>query len=100
MDQNNNPLIEKLTEFGKSKTIITWENVTDILGQDFIHTPEMENVLKLLEENKIQLIETDIIGLDDAQDDEDEDDIMSCLVGLTCCSHSFQYFAFRMSTES
>ncbi len=71
MDQNNNPLIEKLIEFGKSKTIITWENVTDILGQDFIHTPEMENVLKLLEENKIQLIETDIIGLDDSQDDED-----------------------------
>ena len=76
MDQNNNPLIEKLIEFGKSKTIITWDNVTDILGQDFIHTPEMENVLKLLEENKIQLIETDIIGLDDTQDDEDEDDIM------------------------
>ena len=76
MEQNNNPLIEKLLEFGKSKSIITWENVTDILGQDFIHTPEMENVLKLLEENKIQLIETDVIGIDEPTDDGDEDDIM------------------------
>ena len=76
MEQNNNPLIEKLLEFGKSKSIITWENVTDILGQDFIHTPEMENVLRLLEENKIQLIETDVIGIDEPTDDEDEDDIM------------------------
>ena len=76
MEQNNNPLIEKLLEFGKSKSIITWENVTDILGQDFIHTPEMENVLRLLEENKIQLIETDVIGIDEPTDDGDEDDIM------------------------
>ena len=76
MEQNNNPLIEKLLEFGKSKSIITWENDTDILGQDFIHTPEMENVLRLLEENKIQLIETDIIGIDEPTDDGDEDDIM------------------------
>ena len=76
MEQNNNPLIKKLLEFGKSKSIITWENVTDILGQDFIHTPEMENVLRLLEENKIQLIETDVIGIDEPTDDGDEDDIM------------------------
>ena len=76
IEQNNNPLIEKLLEFGKSKSIITWENVTDILGQDFIHTPEMENVLRLLEENKIQLIETDVIGIDEPTDDGDEDDIM------------------------
>ena len=76
MEQHHNPLIEKLLEFGKSKSIITWENVTDILGQDFIHTPEMENVLRLLEENKIQLIETDVIGIDEPTDDGDEDDIM------------------------
>ncbi|MBR6582418.1 MAG: RNA polymerase sigma factor RpoD [Treponema sp.] len=76
MDQTSNPLIEKLLEFGKSKSIITWENITDILGQDFINSPEMEGVLKLLEDNKIQLIETGIIGVDEPADEDDDDDIM------------------------
>ena len=76
MDQTSNPLIEKLLEFGKSKSIITWENITDILGQDFINSPEMEGVLKLLEDNKIQLIETGIVGVDEPADEDDDDDIM------------------------
>ena len=76
MDQTSNPLIEKLLEFGKSKSIITWENITDILGQDFINSPEMEGVLKLLEDNKIQLIETGIIGVDEPADEDEDDDIM------------------------
>jgi len=78
--ENENPLVGKFLEFAKNKQVVTWEEATDFLGQDFVNSDEMESVLKLLNENKIQLIETDIIGVEDADDpvgsEEDEDDIM------------------------
>ena len=84
MDLNENSNVVKLLEFAKKKPlpIITWDEITDLLGQDFVNSPEMESVLKLLNEKKIQLIETDIIGEDEDQepdvdlddDDESEDD--------------------------
>ena len=78
--ENENPLVGKFLEFAKNKQVVTWEEATDFLGQDFVNSDEMESVLKLLNENKIQLIETDIIGVEDTDDpvgsEEDEDDIM------------------------
>ena len=83
-----NPAVKKLLDFAKDKPFVTWDEATDILGQDFVNSPEMENVLKTLSEKNIQLIEPDLIsddaddGLPEPQDDEvdvtedDEDDIM------------------------
>ena len=81
-----NPAVKKLLDFAKDKPFVTWDEATDILGQDFVNSPEMENVLKFLSENNIQLVETDLISDDDsepdipdAQDDDisdDEDDII------------------------
>lgn len=82
MDEISNASVEKLLEFAKGKSFITWEQVTDVLGQDFVNSPEMEDVLKLLSEKNVQLIETDIIGVEnpiqETEDvvDDDEDDIM------------------------
>ena len=83
-----NPAVKKLLDFAKDKPFVTWDEATDILGQDFVNSPEMENVLKYLNEKNIQLVEPDLISDDDAdvlpdpQDDEvdvtedDEDDII------------------------
>ncbi|MDY5123949.1 MAG: RNA polymerase sigma factor RpoD [Treponema sp.] len=82
MDEISNASVEKLLEFAKGKSFITWEQVTDVLGQDFVNSPEMEDVLKLLSEKNVQLIETDIIGVENPIQeteevvDDDEDDIM------------------------
>ncbi|MBP5602831.1 MAG: RNA polymerase sigma factor RpoD [Treponema sp.] len=83
-----NPAVKKLLDFAKDKPFVTWDEATDILGQDFVNSPEMENVLKYLNEKNIQLVEPDLISDDDSdvmpepQDDEvdvtedDEDDII------------------------
>ena len=74
-----NPAVKKLLDFAKDKPFVTWDEATDILGQDFVNSPEMENVLKFLTENNIQLVETDLISDDDAEPDmpdaQDEEDI-------------------------
>ena len=83
-----NPAVKKLLDFAKDKPFVTWDEATDILGQDFVNSPEKENVLKYLNEKNIQLVEPDLISDDDSdvmpepQDDEvdvtedDEDDII------------------------
>ena len=83
MEEAINSAVEKLVEFAKNKKVITWDEITPILGQDFVNSPDMESVLKILNEKNIQLIETDIIGeeeqteADEPMDEEDqEDDIM------------------------
>ena len=83
MEETNNPIVEKLLDFAKNKSYLTWDEVTEFLGQDFVNSPEMESIIKILNEKNIQLIEPSIIQPDDvpedddvAMDDEDEDSIM------------------------
>jgi len=76
-----NPAVEKLLEFAKTKKIITWDDVIEYLGQDFVNQDElMEPVLKLLKDMNREPVETGIIGQDDVQDeiedDEDEDSLI------------------------
>ena len=49
------------------RQIISWDEINEILGQDFVNSPKMENVLQLLTQNNIQVMEEDNL-------DEDEDD--------------------------
>ncbi len=75
-ETSNNPAVQKLLDFAKDKTFVTWDEATDILGQDFVNSPEMENILKLLSEKNIQIIETDIISDADVMPDlSQEDDV-------------------------
>ena len=72
-----NPAVEKLLEFAKTKKIITWDDVIEYLGQEFVNQDElMEPVLKLLKDINKEPVETGIIGQDDGQDEmeDDEDD--------------------------
>ena len=67
MDQELDPVVVKLLEYAKDKQIICWDEINEILGQDFVNSPKMENVLQLLTQNNIQVMEEDNL-------DEDEDD--------------------------
>ncbi len=86
---SNNTAVKKLLDFAKDKPFVTWDEATDILGQDFVNSPEMENVLKYLNEKNIQLVEPDNLAEDEESDinltgpqdsevdvEDDEDDIM------------------------
>ncbi|MFA6856928.1 MAG: RNA polymerase sigma factor RpoD [Treponema sp.] len=81
-DQKIDPNVEKLLEYARTKTIITWDEVTDMLGQDFVNSPKMETVLQLFSENKIQIVEPEDILADEEEEEseeeaDDEDDIVT-----------------------
>ena len=69
MDQELDPLVQKLLDYAKDKQIVSWDEINEILGQDFVNSPKMENVLQVLTQNDIQVMEED--DLDDDADDED-----------------------------
>ena len=47
----SNPAIEKLLEYAKSKSAITWDDIISYLGQEFVNSDDlMEPVLDLLKE--------------------------------------------------
>lgn len=69
--QTVDPNVEKLLQYTKDKPVVTWDEITDLLGQDIVNSPIMETMLKVLEENSIQLIETDIFGGDGSEEDDE-----------------------------
>ena len=73
MDQELDPKVQKLLEYAKDKQIVSWDEINEILGQDFVNSPKMEDVLQLLTQNNIQVMEEDT-DLD--EDDEADDDLL------------------------
>ena len=70
-----NPAVQKLLDFAKDKPFVTWDEATDILGQDFVNSPQMETVLKFLNEKNIQLVEPDLISDEPDMPAQDEIDV-------------------------
>ena len=76
MDQEINPFIQKILDYSKGKTVITYDEITALVGQDFINSPDMEQALQFLAKENVEVIESGL-SLDDDEDDEDisvEDD--------------------------
>ena len=53
MDQELNPSVKKIFDYAAGKSVITYDEVTILVGQDFVNSPEWETVLQLLEKNNI-----------------------------------------------
>lgn len=70
MDQELNPSVQKVLDYAKGKSGITYDEIAVLVGQDFVNSPEMEQVLQLLAKQNVEIIES---GLE--LDDEDEDDV-------------------------
>lgn len=68
------PEVKKLFDYGKKKSAVTWDEVTDILGVDFVNSPKMEDVLQLLTQQKIQVLDTDDFSEDEESSVDEESD--------------------------
>ncbi len=75
MELEQNPVIEKLLNYAKNKNIISWEEISAFVGEEFFKSPEMEKVFQLLTQNNIQVVES---SLEEEEDDvlEEDDDII------------------------
>ncbi|MCR5218851.1 RNA polymerase sigma factor RpoD [Treponema sp.] len=73
--QNLDPRVQKLLEYASSKQIISWDEITDILTQDFVNSKEMEGVLQLLQANNIQVMEETSDEEDEFEEDAENDDV-------------------------
>ncbi len=74
MDQELLPEVEKLLEHANRSKVISWDEINDILGQDFINSPEMENVLQLLSEEDIEVQEDGDENNSRSSDSDNSDD--------------------------
>ena len=71
MDSELDPKVLKLLDYAKDKQIVSWDEINEILGQDFVNSPKMEEVLQLLTKSNIQVMEEDTDLDDESDDDED-----------------------------
>ena len=79
MSDNSNAAVQKLLDFAKTKQVITWDDVIEYLGQDFVNSDDdMEPVLKLLKDMNREPVEASLEEdvVDGDLEDDDEDDIM------------------------
>ena len=77
MDQEQNPFIQKILDYAKGKPGITYDEISDLVGPDFVNSPAMEEVLGLLAQQHVEIIESSLVD-EDEQDDvvaDDEDDV-------------------------
>ena len=77
MDQEQNPFIHKILDYAKGKPGITYDEISDLVGPDFVNSPAMEEVLGLLAQQHVEIIESGLVD-EDEQDDvvaDDEDDV-------------------------
>lgn len=58
-DLELDPAVIKLLEYAKEKKILSWDEMNDLLPDTIINTDKMDQVLVLLEQNKIQILEED-----------------------------------------
>ncbi|MBQ5471998.1 MAG: RNA polymerase sigma factor RpoD [Treponema sp.] len=75
MDQEQNPVVQKILDFAKGKTVISWDEITDLVGQDFVNSPEMEKVLSILPKYNVQVIESGLLDDEDSLMDDDDESV-------------------------
>ncbi|MGI5055365.1 RNA polymerase sigma factor RpoD [Treponema socranskii] len=73
-DREMDPNVQKLFEYAKEKSAVTWDEVIDMLGQDFVNSPKMENVLQLFSSENLQIVESDDLLVEEESDEPEEDD--------------------------
>ena len=71
-DKNLSPQVQKLLDYGRTKQVVSWDEITEILGQDYVVSPEMDEVLQLLTKNNVQVMEESDPMLDDEDVEEDD----------------------------
>jgi len=83
-DIQNDPSVIKLIEYAKAKKNITYDEVNDFLPESISNSDKIEEIISLLEKNKIKLEDDlnhapveEIVAVDDDEDIVDSGDIIS-----------------------
>ena len=80
-EMQTEPAVEKLLEYAKNKKSVTYDEINDMLPDDIVNSDKIEEVIALLEKNKVNIIEDSTIpqgppeDLDEMLEDEDDDGI-------------------------
>ena len=74
MDLALDPAVVKLLDYAKDKKILSWDEVNDLLPETILNSEKMDQILVLLEQNKIQLLEEDTSNDDDSKDENPKTD--------------------------
>lgn len=75
-DIQTEPAVEKLLEYAKLKKSITYDEINDLLPDNVVNSEKIEEVIAILEKNKIKIIEDAATSqappedMDDMLDDE------------------------------
>ncbi len=75
-EQTVEPIVQKLLNYAKGKQVITFDEISDILGADYAgdgSDGKMENVLQQLSAMGVQVIEDGLDDLDEDMSDENDD---------------------------
>ena len=67
-EQQLDPAVAKLLDYAKSRKELTWEEINEILTPEVVNSDKMDEILIILEKNKISIQEEDTL---DEEDDED-----------------------------
>ena len=59
------PQVQKLLDYARPRQVVTWDEITEILTQDFVNSSRMDEVLQILAQNNIQVMEESEPLLDD-----------------------------------
>jgi RNA polymerase primary sigma factor len=73
-DQELDPAVAKLLEYASAKQLITWDDINTYLSPEFVNSRKMEDVMVLLEKNKVKLIEEEPELEEQDEDDETTDE--------------------------
>ncbi len=70
--------VEKLIELGKEKGYVTYDEINELLGEDFLESEHFEEVLDILQEHNIKVIDevSEEIEKELADEDEERDEIV------------------------
>lgn len=63
------PAVVKLLEYAKEKKVLSWDEMNDLLPETILNSDKMDQVLVLLEQNKIQLLEEDTTADEETQEE-------------------------------
>ena len=69
------PQVQKLLDYARPRQVVTWDEITEILTQDFVNSSRMDEVLQILAQNNIQVMEESEPLLDDEADDEADEEL-------------------------
>ena len=73
-EQQLDPAVAKLLDYAKSRKELTWEEINEILTPEVVNSDKMDEILIILEKNKISIQEEDTLDDEDDEDDVEEQD--------------------------